>query len=604
MTDTQLPTTPGERSAEPGGDAPNGTPLETLRTAAFVTEGDALVASRIARLVDAPTGTWQIAALALAVRAVREGSSALALDEIGRLTPERDRSLDDDTEAPTITLDEVLTPPSPHGLADELRTGPFVGQGVVHLEYGLAYLDRYYRDEVIVAELLRSRGVPPVDDEALRRADTALEGRALDDAQRAAVDSALTSATTVLTGGPGMGKTYTVAAMLVAARAALGDTTRIALAAPTGKAAARMAESLREADVLADNDALTLHRLLGYDRTNSQRFVHGRGNPLPHDVVVVDEASMISLSLMARLLEALGPNTRLVLVGDPDQLASVEAGSVLGDLVDGLDTEVIRLATHHRLTQGRAAVAEAFAQPADGHPDGSDDGAIRSSSERVLAAINSPGDGVEFVETDAPDLTMLPHLVEAASRLREVAATGNAEAAVAQLRASRLLAAHRTGPFGVARWNRLIETALAGRFPDVTPYAMYVGRPVIVTKNDRALGLFNGDSGVIIRQGTSLVAAMETASGVRTFSPWRLGDLETMHAMTVHKAQGSQAEHVTVIVPPVGSRLLTREMLYTALTRATERLTVVGTREAVELAVETPILRASGLRHRLHEKDG
>ena len=103
---------------------------------------------------------------------------------------------------------------------------------------------------------------------------------------------------------------------------------------------------------------------------------------------------------------------------------------------------------------------------------------------------------------------------------------------------------------------------------------------------------------------TALVAAMETASGVRTFSPWRLGDLETMHAMTVHKAQGSQAEHVTVIVPPVGSRLLTREMLYTALTRATERLTVVGTREAVELAVETPILRASGLRHRLREQDG
>lgn len=603
MTDTQLPTTPGERSAEPGGDTPNGTPLETLRAAAFVTEGDALVASRVARLVDAPTDTWQIATLALTVRAVREGSSALALDEIGRLTPERDRSLDDDTEAPTITLADIVAPPSSHQLADDLRTGPLVGQGVVHLEYGLAYLDRYYRDEVIVAGLLRSRGVAPVDDDALRRAGAALEGRALDDAQRAAVDSALTSATTVLTGGPGMGKTYTVAAMLVAARAALGDTTRIALAAPTGKAAARMAESLREADVLADNDALTLHRLLGYDRTNSQRFVHGRGNPLPHDVVVVDEASMISLSLMARLLEALGPNTRLVLVGDPDQLASVEAGSVLGDLVAGLDTGVIRLATHHRLTQGRAAVAEAFAQPTGDHPDGGE-GTVPPSSERVLAAVDSPDDGVEFLETDAPDLTMLPHLVEAASRLREVAATGNAEAAVAQLRASRLLAAHRTGPFGVARWNRLIENALAERFPDVTPYAMYVGRPVIVTKNDRALGLFNGDSGVIIRQGTALVAAMETASGVRTFSPWRLGDLETMHAMTVHKAQGSQAEHVTVIVPPVGSRLLTREMLYTALTRATERLTVVGTREAVELAVETPILRASGLRHRLREQDG
>lgn len=563
-------------------------PLAALEEAAFVSPGDALIARRIAAVVGERDDTWSTAVLALAVRAARDGATALALDSLARVGA--DRESDDDIQVEAASVGDVLTPPSAQLLADELTTSPLVAHSVMHVEYQLAYLDRYYRDEVVVASLLRSRTVAPVNEDALALAHEALADRPLDAAQRDAVESALRSPTTVLTGGPGMGKTYTVAAMLVAARAALGDHTRIALAAPTGKAAARMAESLREAGVLADNEALTLHRLLGVDRRNTQRFVHGRTNPLPHDVVVVDEASMVSLSLMARLLEALKPTARLVLVGDPDQLASVEAGSVLGDLVDGLDTEVVHLATHHRLTAGRAAVAEAFR---------ADDADPRSVSERVLAAIDRPQDGVEFLETDSPTLEVLPHVLESAWRLREVAASGDSEAAIAQLRASRLLTAHRTGPYGVARWNRLVENALAERAPEVAAHTMYVGRPVIVTKNERALGLFNGDSGVVVRRDGALVVAIETATGVRDFSPWRLADLETMHALTVHKAQGSQAEHVTVLVPPVGSRLLSREMVYTALTRATRHLSVVGTREAIELAVATPTLRASGLRQRL-----
>lgn len=569
------------------------TPLDSLRDGSFVTAGDALIARRIVRLVGERDDTWPAAVLALAVRAARDGSTAVPLDGLTDIGAERDPS-DDEVNLAIPRIGDVLTPPGADALAEELHASSLVAQGVIHVEHDAVYLDRYHRDEQLIAHLLRARVAPRLDDDALTRAQRALTDRALDDAQQTAVTSALTSSTTVLTGGPGMGKTYTVASMLVAARAALGEQTRIALAAPTGKAAARMAESLREGGVLADGEALTLHRLLGYDRTNHQRFIHGRMNPLPHDVVVIDEASMVGLSLMARLLEALKPTARLVLVGDPDQLTSVEAGSVLRDLVDGLDTEVVRLTTHHRLTQGRAAVAEAF-QDADG--------SASVTAQRVLTAIDQPQDGVEFIETDEPTLDMLPHLVDAAWRLREIAHTGDAVAAVTQLGRSRLLTAHRTGPYGVARWNRLIENALAERSPEVDHHSMYVGRPVMVTKNEKALGLFNGDSGVVIRRGDALVVAIETATGVREFSPWRLADLETMHAMTVHKAQGSQAEHVTVLVPPVGSRLLTREMLYTALTRATKRLTVVGTRDAIETAVETPVRRASGLRHRLQSAD-
>lgn len=581
---------PSESAGTPASHATGrSTPLATLEDGSFVSAGDALIARRIVSVVGDQDDTWAAAVLALAIRSVRDGSTALALDSLAGMSTQGDRD-DDELQTTITTIGDLLTPPSAPHLADELRASQLVARSVMHVEDDVVYLDRYVRDERIIAELLRERTVAAVDDEALTRARGALADRRLDAAQREAVESALRSPTTVLTGGPGMGKTYTVAAMLVAARAALGDDTRIALAAPTGKAAARMAESLREAGVLADNDALTLHRLLGFDARNRQRFVHGRANPLPHDVVVVDEASMVSLSLMARLLEALKPSARLVLVGDPDQLVSVEAGSVLGDLVDGLDAEVVRLVTHHRLTAGRAAVAEAFRR--------CDDDA-RPASARVLDAIDRPQDGVEFLETDDPTLEMLPHLLESAWRLREVAMTGDSEAAVAQLRAGRLLAAHRTGPYGVARWNRLIEQALAERAPEVAAHAMYVGRPVLVTKNERALGLFNGDSGVVVRRDGALLVAIETATGVREFSPWRLADLVTMHALTVHKAQGSQAEHVTVLVPPVGSRLLNREMIYTALTRATDRLTVVGSREAIVTAVETPTLRASGLGRRL-----
>ena len=649
--------------APPGGhDTPDPSPgvdLDALVERAFVSRGEALVAERIASVVGAREDDegWPTALVALAVRAVRDGSTALSLADVARTTPEVARGDEDEVSETVVRLGDVVAVPSAEGLAEAVTASVLSRSGVVRVEFGLLYLDRYARDEVLIAELAEHRrlAVPALDDAARARAQEAVADIALDDAQRRAVDSVLARGLSVLTGGPGMGKTYTLAAVIRAAHAA-SPGLRLTLAAPTGKAAARMTESLREAAVgpnLAP-DAVTLHRLLGFDRTNHQRFLHHRSNPLPHDRVVVDEASMLSLGLMARLLEALKPGARLLLVGDPDQLASVEAGSVLSDLVLGLPAdEVVRLTQHHRLSASRRDLARAFAR---GDLEEQVDGVLSvlrsgevGGGEHAAPIAEEPapdpgrGDGagagdVTFVTGADVTLEALPHVVESAWQLRRAAASGDADAALRALRHHRLLCAHRTGPYGVARWNRLVETALADGGADVTPGRMYVGRPVIVTKNDRSLGLFNGDTGVVIEKDGQLVVLMDRGQHVVTaptgtpdildapdlmrdgtdgpntalggapakrteFSPWRLADVETMHAMTVHKAQGSQAEHVTVIVPPLGSRLLTREMLYTALTRASRKLTVVASAEAVEEAVRTPARRASSLARRLGAAD-
>jgi exodeoxyribonuclease V alpha subunit len=371
-------------------------------------------------------------------------------------------------------------------------------------------------------------------------------------------------------------------------RFADGTTPRVALAAPTGKAAARMNETLEPLLATGAFDpATTIHRLLGSLPRSSTRFRHDASNPLPHDLVVVDEASMVGLGRMARLVDALSPSTRLLLVGDPDQLASVEAGTVLADLVRGLGPrgDVVELSENRRSV---AVIQELARAVRAGDPDA------------VLALLDAGHPEVGFVDTDEPTLTNLTTVRLQARALRELALAGEVDAAVARLREARLLCGRRSGPHGIRRWNRLVEQSLAEEAPEVAHQPFYLGRPIIVTRNDHGLGLSNGDTGVVVRGDDGHpVAAIQTGEGVKRFSPWRLADIETMHAMTVHKAQGSEAEDVTVIVPAVGSRLLTRELLYTATTRAKARLTVIASREAVRAAVATPIERSSALTQRL-----
>ncbi len=418
--------------------------------------------------------------------------------------------------------------------------------------------------------------------------------------QRKAAETALSQGLTVLTGGPGTGKTTTVARLLAlfAEQAEMVGQSRlrIALAAPTGKAAARLAEAVQlevdrldavDQERIAGLQATTLHRLLGRRPDSSARFRHHRGNRLPHDVIVVDETSMVSLTMMARLLEAVRPETRLLLVGDPDQLASVEAGAVLADVVDGLsdraDAQVAALQTPHRFGESIGELASAIRV---------------GDAGQVIEVLRAGGEHIEWVDTDQPSDHLRKLVVPQALRLREAAILGNAEVALQTLDEHRLLCAHRRGPYGVRFWNRQVERWLAEDTGEPIWSEWYAGRPVLVTSNDYGLKLYNGDTGVtVVRDG--VLRAVIAGTEQLEFATSRLSDVDTMHAMTIHKSQGSQADEVTVLLPQEDSRLLMRELFYTAVTRAKKKVRVVGPEASVRVAVERRAIRASGLARRL-----
>jgi exodeoxyribonuclease V alpha subunit len=401
----------------------------------------------------------------------------------------------------------------------------------------------------------------------------------------------------------------------------------VALAAPTALAAARLADTAsRQAALLAADDqgrlgsltATTLHRLLGWKPGAQMRFRHDRSNRLAHDVVVVDEASMVSVTMMARLVEALRPTTRLILVGDPSQLTSVEAGAVLGDLVsrpapadavvpreleqlvsgfDGVDAAERRAAT----TTGVVELARGYRF--SGAIEALADAVRRGDGAAAVEILRSGADGVSFVDGDAAGGRDLDALrADAVATGRHVAAealAGRATAAVAALRRHRLLCAHREGPYGVARWSGQVEAWLREAIDGYGADGLwYVGRPLLVTANDYQADLLNGDTGVVVDVDGRPQAAIARDAGVRLMPTSRLSDIETLHAMSVHKSQGSQFDAVTLILPPPESPLLTRELFYTAITRAESQVRVIGPAASVEAAVGRRILRASGLRER------
>ncbi|MGV0992222.1 MAG: exodeoxyribonuclease V subunit alpha [Mycobacterium sp.] len=555
--------------------------LREFNDAGVLDSSDVLVAQRLTQLAKEDN---ELVALAIAfvVRAVRGGSVCLDLATVAEQVGE-----------------PGLPWPDPKQWCDAVSASTLAGDPpVLHLDDGLLYLDRYWIEECRVAQDVLTlagskRTAPPPDIDRLFSGTYA--------EQRGAAEVALSRALTVLTGGPGTGKTTTVARLLalLAEQAELDGRTRlrIALAAPTGKAAARLLEAVQEEvtkldpvdqDRLPELTATTLHRLLGSRPDTSSRFRHNRDNRLPHDVIVVDETSMVSLTMMARLLEAVRPDSRLLLVGDPDQLASVEAGAVLADLVDGLaavdDTPIARLTTSHRFGESIRALANAIR---DGKAD------------EALAVLAAGGDHIEWVNTESPADILRKVLVPHALALREAAVLGDGPAALATLEEHRMLCAHRRGPHGVAYWNRQVERWLAEQTDTPLWAAWYVGRPVLVTANDYGLGLYNGDTGVAVLRDGALRAVMSGSAGPVEFATTRLADIETMHAMTIHKSQGSQAKEVTVLLPAEDSRLLTRELLYTAVTRARHKVRLIGSADQVRAAIERRAVRATGLSRRL-----
>jgi exodeoxyribonuclease V alpha subunit len=550
--------------------------LRVFTDAEVIEASDVHVAQRLTALVSESHETLALA-VAFVVRALRNGSVCVDLRSIEQ----------------QVGVEGLPWPDADEWLAS-VRASPLAGTPpVLRIEGDLVYLDRYWLeeqqvcDDILAMVTARPKQASPDID---RLFPPGFEE------QRAAAQVALSQGLTVLTGGPGTGKTTTVARLLalLAGRTRL----RIALAAPTGKAAARLQEAVQlevakldqaDREALAGLQAMTLHRLLGSRPDTSARFRHNRSNRLPHDVIVVDETSMVSLTMMARLLEAVRPDSRLILVGDADQLASVEAGAVLADLVDGLgQARIAELKTSHRFGESIGALASA----------------IRAGdADLVIEVLRAGGDHVEWIDTDEPSASLRKVVVPQALRLREAAILGNAEVALQTLDAHRLLCAHRRGPFGVRYWNRQVERWLSEATGEPIWSAWYPGRPVLVTANDYGLSLYNGDTGVTVLRDEVLRAVIAGADQ-HGFATSRLSDVDTMHAMTIHKSQGSQAKEVTVLMPPEDSRLLTRELFYTAVTRAKERIRVVGPEVSVRAAVGRRAVRATGLAHRLTSPPG
>ena len=631
--------------------------LRIFNSAAVLAPADVHLAVRLAAMAAEDDDAVGLA-LALAGRAPRVGhvSVDLATVRSSVVVGEEDAGLDllpwpepaswIDRLAASPLVEVHAEPPDPSAAA---AAGTFAaGDRPLHLAGSRLYLDRYWRDEIEVADDLRRRAVAagPLPAAGYGDRSGAWLARRLDDLfpgdpagdQRAAAATAMSGGLAVIAGGPGTGKTTTVARLLaLIIEQAAGSGARpplIGMAAPTGKAAARMEEAIRAeasridvpGDVrrrLAGLAGVTLHRLLGARPDHTSRFRHHRGHRLPHDVVVVDEASMVSLALMARLAEAVRPDARLVLVGDPEQLVSVEAGAVLADIVGSVadaapgsdeDEEggsppplagrVVLLRTNHRFSGDLAELASAVR---DGDADRTVETLRRGSpSVRWLRFDPSQWPGAA-AGTGAGEVRT--RLVEWASGLVSAGRTGDAAAALDLMQQHRLLCAHREGPAGVAVWNQRVEEWLAEDVPDLSGEGVwYPGRPVMVTANDYSLQLFNGDTGVVVAPpvpapagqpaGPSTVA-FPAAGGTRGVSPYRLSFVDTVYATTVHKSQGSEFDRVTLVLPAETSRLLTRELLYTAVTRARRQVLVVGTEMAVRRAVGHPLGRASGLASRL-----
>ena len=492
------------------------------------------------------------------------------------------------------------------------------------------YLRRHWSAEQSVAQALRTRCVAQEHDaDALENITESVFPDNSDVWQRAAAVNCALHRFGVITGGPGTGKTWTVTRMLalqcLLAQHAGRLLPRIAMAAPTGKAAARLTEALQAAlpdlpvadsiKALLPDEAVTLHRLLAMDMHGAPR--HHRERPLPFDLVVVDEASMIDLGLMAQLVSALPDEASLYLVGDRDQLASVQAGSVFADVcgeahnrfdadtaarlqqvgievpVDTqcqpIDSAVVRLQKVHRFAGDSAIAAIASA--------------VRNYDGEALQALrDTPHDDLRWLPASSD--AILDVLREHYQGLVRAAMDGvEAETLLATFARFRALAATRRGPLGVEQLNERIEQHLHQHFGFGTA-RWYPGKTVMLKHNDWNLRLFNGDIGICVKDPASdqlAVAFPAVDGGVRFVAPARLPDGEPAWAMTIHKSQGSEFHRVLLVLPAEDSPVLTRELLYTGITRAREQLMLAANPAQLSACMARPVYRASGLYQRLRD---
>ncbi|MBW2261263.1 MAG: exodeoxyribonuclease V subunit alpha [Deltaproteobacteria bacterium] len=591
--------------------------------------------------------------LGAAVASRRTGRGHVCVDLPGIA---REDIVDDDGNV----LESLRWPPLARWM-DALRASPVVGSPdegcpLVLDEGRRLYLRRYWEYQERLASMIRQRvdwSDASLDEGLLEDGLSRLfPGGGIPEArepgwidwQRVACLQALRRRLCVISGGPGTGKTYTVAKILaLVAEQALARgaaAPRVALLAPTGKAAARLKGTIasffdpgdggRELDVkpgvreAIPRDASTIHRCLRPVRGSSTRFRHDASNPLATDVVIVDEASMVDLSLMTRLLDAIPASAKLILLGDRDQLASVEAGAILGDICNadaglGPSTDVVRDIARvagqtlpPRTRPKTTGIWDCVVQLEHSYRYG--DATAIASLARAIRRGDAAA-SLDLLESEEhPSITLLDQgggeaFVRAAvGGYRGCLETIDPRSALVAFESFRVLCPLRRGPQGVEATNPVIEHALRQAGLLGARSRWYRGRPVLVTSNDYQLQLFNGDAGLVLpspehdgglRAFFLSSAGHEDGAPLPSIAPSRLPSHETAFAMSVHKSQGSEFDEVVVLMPGRYTPLLTRELLYTAVSRARKKVTLFGSREIVERAVEARIDRASGLREEL-----
>ncbi len=560
----------------------------------------------------------------------------------------------DRPDAFPLQIDPALIP-APENWADILLTTPVVGRPgattpLILDEQNRLYLYRYFRYEQQIATDLRKRaaGTMDVDGPRARQLLTDLfPGTQEPNDQKTAAALALLKPLLVISGGPGTGKTHTVARILALIQALDQGTNprttptntknrkkykstkslRIGLAAPTGKAAARLEESIRRAKEsipagLAENipeQAQTLHRLLGY-HPDANDFRYTKKNPLHLDLLVLDEASMIDVVLMAHLLQALPETAQLILLGDRNQLASVEAGSLFSDLcgtgepawspplcarlseltgtknlqqvatVPAMADSVVLLRTSYRFQTGSGIGSLAAA-------------VNKGSLEEVdrVSATNFPDLDVQFLAGHKRRQWLQERIIQG---FQDMVTAPSLEAAFSAMEQFRLLCAVRKGTSGVEGVNELAEQTLhqAGLITPDTGW--YQGKPIIIRRNQYEMQLFNGDTGLLWQDEEGRLRAWfkRPDNRLHSFTPARLPDHDTGYAITIHKAQGSEFDQVLLLLPEEESRVLSRELLYTGITRARSRLILCSDPSILATAVRRQTRRYSGLKDRLWSK--